>query len=86
MYLDSILHLVRFSPIYNDAHNHHRIKQSETIRLLQKQDAEASKQRRQYELLNKQKQLSSKHFLLCVILFWCAFYIDMYIAYLVFSD
>jgi hypothetical protein len=54
---------------------------------LQKQDAEASKQQRQYNLLNKQKQFCSKHtsYYVCEHVFgepsiW------MYMACLVFSD
>lgn len=54
---------------------------------MQKQDAEASKQQRQYNLLNKQKQFCSKHtsYYVCEHVFgepsiW------MYMAYLVFSD
>ena len=54
---------------------------------MQKQDAEASKQQRQYTLLNKQKQFCSKHtsYYVCEHVFGETS-IWMYMAYLVFSD
>jgi hypothetical protein len=53
---------------------------------LQKQDAEASKQQREYELLNKQKQLGSKTLLIVYDHVFGVSSILMYMAYLVFSD